>query len=251
VRKYKAWAIFLHTEEVNLTENPPPLHLEITRAAESCFDQHPEGGTEAVGWSRDVAETQYRVMLDVVRTTGAPVSLLDFGCGLSHLYEYIRRNQLDHIQYSGLDISERFLTECRRKFPATSYYHIDVLDTAAPPMPAFDYVVMNGIFTYMGRASDADKFAFLRALIRRVFEIAKIGIAFNVISKQVEWERDDLFHLPLDPLLTFLSREVSRHVVIRHDYGLYEYTVYIYKTPTAPQQSAAKQRLNLPPANWP
>jgi hypothetical protein len=66
-------------------------------------------------------------------------------------------------------------------------------------------------------------------------------LAFNVMSKQVDWERDDLFHLPLDRLLTFLSREVSRHVVIRHDYGLYEYTAYVYQSSTDPGQSGAKR----------
>jgi hypothetical protein len=49
----------------------------------------------------------------------------------------------------------------------------------------------------------------------------------------VDWERDDLFHLPMDILADFLSREVSRHFAIRADYGLYEYTVHVYREPTA------------------
>ena len=48
------------------------------------------------------------------------------------------------------------------------------------------------------------------------------------MSKQVDWERDDLFHLPLDLLADYLTRNLSRHFVIRNDYGLYEYTVYVY-----------------------
>jgi hypothetical protein len=51
-----------------------------------------------------------------------------------------------------------------------------------------------------------------------------------VMSKHVDWERDDLFHLPFDALGSFLREEVSRHFVIRHDYGLYEYTTYIYNS---------------------
>ena len=47
------------------------------------------------------------------------------------------------------------------------------------------------------------------------------------MSKQVDWERDDLFHLPCDPLLAFLESELSRHCVVRHDYGLFEYTTYV------------------------
>jgi hypothetical protein len=49
------------------------------------------------------------------------------------------------------------------------------------------------------------------------------------MSKHVDWEREDLFHLPFDRLTSFLTNRLSRHFVIRHDYGLYEYTTYVYK----------------------
>ena len=64
---------------------------------------------------------------------------------------------------------------------------------------------------------------------QRVFEKARVGIAFNVMSKHVDWERDDLFHLPFDVLAGFLRRELSRHYVFRANYGLYEYTTYVYR----------------------
>ena len=69
---------------------------------------------------------------------------------------------------------------------------------------------------------------------------ARIGVAFNVITKQVDWERDDVFHLPVDDLLTFLAHRVSRHVHIRHDYGPYEYKVYVYREPAMKTASGGK-----------
>ncbi len=32
-------------------------------------------------------------------------------------------------------------------------------------------------------------------------------------------------------LVNFLTRELSRHFIIRNDYGLYEYTTYLYHKP--------------------
>ena len=61
------------------------------------------------------------------------------------------------------------------------------------------------------------------------------------MSAQVEWKRDDLFHLPLDRLADFLSANLSRHFVIRNDYGLYEYTVYIYKKSSYATSYAKRQ----------
>ena len=52
---------------------------------------------------------------------------------------------------------------------------------------------------------------------------------FNVMSKQVDYERDDLFHLSVDKLSWFVKEQLSRKFVIRHDYALWDYTVYILK----------------------
>ena len=49
------------------------------------------------------------------------------------------------------------------------------------------------------------------------------------MSKNVDWERDDLFHLSHDLLSDFLCRKITRNYIIRNDYGLYEYTVYLFK----------------------
>jgi hypothetical protein len=111
-----------------------------------------------------------------------------------------------------------------------TYYDIDVLEDDRD-LPAFDYIVMNGLFTAKVDLSFEAMLSYFQQLVRRVFAKTRKGIAFNAMSKQVDWERDDLFHLPLDVLASFLAREVSRHFVIRHDYGLYEYTTYVYRDP--------------------
>jgi hypothetical protein len=72
-------------------------------------------------------------------------------------------------------------------------------------------------------------FAYVRALVGRVWEHTTRGMAFNVMSKHVDWERDDLFHLPFDELAGWLVSEISRNFVIRSDYRLYEYTTYVYR----------------------
>ena len=70
---------------------------------------------------------------------------------------------------------------------------------------------------------------FFQAMVARVFGFTAIGIVFNVMSKHVDWERDDLFHLPFDNLAAFLKTKISDNFVIRNDYGLYEYAVYVYR----------------------
>jgi SAM-dependent methyltransferase len=205
-------------------------YLSIVSACEADLERYGDN-YRGVGWtkSREDVDTRYGVMLDVIRkNTADKIKLLDFGCGASHLYEYILRNQMTTIDYSGLDLSERFIALSRSKYPRNAYYCVDVL-SARVPLPTFDYIVMNGVFNFKGDLTFSEMFMYLQTLICRVFPLARVGIAFNVMSKQVDWEREDLFHLPFDMLGSFLRTTVSRYFILRHDYGLYEYTTYVYK----------------------
>lgn len=224
-----------------------PSYLDLVRFYEAALARYGPETPRGVGWFRDDADTRYRAMLGVVRPHTETVTLLDFGCGLSHLYDYMLRNGVTSVRYAGLDVSPRFIALAREKHPGVTYYLADVLDEGADHLPSFDYVVLNGLFTYKGGLTYAEMVEFLEALIPKVFELASIGIAFNVTTAQVEWTRDDLFHLPVDALLDFLSRHVSRHVVIRHDYGLFEYTAYVYKDPSDPERADVKRVLTSGP----
>jgi len=205
-------------------------HLSIVRHYETCLEKY--GDTHlGVDWpNKSDADTRYQVMLDVVKPgRSSPISLLDFGCGASHLYEYIQQHAPEApIVYSGLDISEKFVHLSRQKFPNNTYYCLDLLDPSSE-IPSFDYIVMNGVFTEKQGLSFDEMLTYFQTMLIRVFSYAQVGIAFNVMSKQVDWERDDLFHVPFDLLASFLRQNLSRHFVFRHDYRLYEYTTYLYR----------------------
>ena len=209
----------------------------IVSSCEQDLDRY--GDTyQGVGWTKSQkhADLRYRVMLELVRRppTGR-VTLLDVGCGASHLYDYMLAHGVSDIDYSGLDLSSKFLAMSSRKHPAVTYYHADLLDEQTR-VPSFDYVVLNGLFNYRGTASHDTMWTYMQALLRRVAQIARVGFAFNVMTKYLDWERDDLFHLPLDTMAAFISRDISRAFVVRHDYGLFEYTVYVYKESLFPEQ---------------
>ena len=169
-------------------------------------------------------------MLDIIEDikTDTNVSLLDFGCGTSSLYEYISENKLSHITYSGLDISDKFIQACRNKFAGNQYYRLDIIENH-DTLPGFDYIIANGVFTEKLDLSFEEMWSFFTKVLEILFTKINKGLAFNVMSKHVDWERDDLFHVGLDKLAAFLTRKLSRNYVIRNDYGLYEYTTYLYK----------------------
>jgi SAM-dependent methyltransferase len=188
---------------------------------------------QGVDWpNRPDMLKRYEVMLDVQRFDPSPVvndvSILDFGCGTAQMQAYMNENSYPAWSYSGLDISAKFIDVCTAKFPGTTFYCGDILKDTMTVVPV-DYIIMNGVFTEKRDMSFDEMFNYFQQVIGKVFPLAKRGIAFNVMSKAVDWERDDLFHLPLDLLADFLAKKLSRDFIVRNDYGLYEFTTYVYK----------------------
>jgi SAM-dependent methyltransferase len=187
-------------------------YKSIVEHYEDCLDEHGDNH-QGVDWpNKNDALKRYKVMLDVIPNNELASSnkLLDFGCGAAHLLEFVLKQEKykDVVDYYGADLSEKFITLSKEKF---------------------DYVVLNGVFTEKRELTFNEMWSYFQEMIKRVFLITNKGIAFNVMSKAVEWERKELFHLPTDQLIDFLTKEISRNFIIRNDYGLYEYTVYIYK----------------------
>jgi hypothetical protein len=70
---------------------------------------------------------------------------------------------------------------------------------------------------------------YFQETIKKLWNKCDKGITFNLMSKYVDWEREDLFHVSLDELSWFLTKNLSRNFVYRNDYKLYEFTTYVYK----------------------
>jgi len=60
------------------------------------------------------------------------------------------------------------------------------------------------------------------------------------MSKHVDWEREYLFHWPLDDIQAFCKANLSRHVSLRLDYGPWETSVLVRKAPV-------KRHSKMPP----
>ena len=204
-------------------------YLQIMEHYESCFAR--EGDShKGVDWPNLYdANLRYKIMSDLFMGR-ENIELLDVGCGLGHYLDYLNTHNISQdIQYTGLDISPIFIQHCRKKYPDSKFIQHDLL---VSPLPFHtDFAVMNGVFTIKNAITQQAMFSFLKEMLHSIYSSCRVGMAFNLMSKNVDWERDDLFHVSIDELTAFLSREISRHFLIRHDYGLYEYTVYVYKKP--------------------
>lgn len=212
---------------MSVGESETPVYRQITTCTESYFDR--EGDSPlGMGWP-NVADAvrRYDIMLDVIRDQSVPTRVLDFGCGTGHLYDHIQNQTNLNIDYHGVDLSEKFIQQANRRCPAGKFTCCDIL-RRPELLLTYDYAVINGVFTSRVTMSFEEMLSFWKAVLKLLFSKVKHGLAFNAMSKQVDWERDDLFHLPLDVFADFACSDLSRHFLIRNDYGLYEFAAYVF-----------------------
>lgn len=192
-------------------------------------ERYAEFGDEcrALGWTRaDRVQIRHRIMSEVIRWSDhwGTVSLLDFGCGLGHFLDHVHDS---HIRYTGLDIVPEFITECKHKYPDVEFLLMDIADEQAyNQLPTYDYIIANGVFTQKLDTPYLSMWEYFTSIVKLLYEKCARGIAFNVMSAHVNWERDDLFYVPLADMADFVLT-LSPEFTFRY-YGMWEYTVYVY-----------------------
>jgi len=198
---------------------------------ENCFTKH---GDTAKGFdwpNEEGAMKRHQIMSELVKKTNS--SLLDIGCGSMHFLEFLEK--CDHpkqIHYHGLELSDKFAARCKEKYPDVPLYHLDILnDQDFEKLPQFDYVTLNGLLTLKAKMSQMEMTDFYQKILKRSWSRTRCGMAFNLMSKDiVDWTREDLFYQSFSEVSAFLKSELgTRHFVFRQDYGLYEFTTYVYR----------------------
>lgn len=200
---------------------------------ERCFDQY-GASPKGVDWPNGPdLEVRFATLLAVLEGTAhqpRPV-LLDVGCGPGLLLDYLHATRrLDIVEYRGVDLSSVMVKAGRERWPSHDFA---VRDIIADPFPdqSVDVVVMNGVLTEKLTLPHEAMIDLAQALVLAAFRTARIGVAFNVMSAHVDWERPDLFHWSFDAVATFLKARVSPYYAFRADYGPYDYAAFVWRHP--------------------
>ncbi|WP_115461525.1 hypothetical protein [Winogradskyella aurantiaca] len=152
----------------------------------------------------------------------------DVGMGLAQLYEFMLANFSDlNWEYSGTEILHEYVTECRNKYPDINFYNRDLAVT--PGEDYYDYLLLSGVFHQRRESKIGDWERFSQNILRNAFHMCKKGISFNFISPFVDFYQTQVYYANLPKLLNFIIDDLGRFFVLKHNYALYEFTVYVYK----------------------
>jgi len=195
-----------------------------------------------VDWpnARDLEESfavQLGVLEAVPRGAARPV-LLDLGCGPGLLLHYLAATgRAGAVEYRGIHISPAMIDLGRSRWPGKEFQVRDITVDPLPPQ-SVDVVVMNGVLTERQGIPRERMVTMAQTLLVAAFQAARFGIVFNVMSRHVDWEREDLFHWGFDEVAAFLKQNLTRHFSFRADYGLFEFTTFAWRHPRRLEASA-------------
>ena len=149
--------------------------------------------------------------------------VLDLGCGLGDFYQFlIQRGIRPH--YTGYDITPEFIEHAQARFPEA---HFEVRDVQTEGIPEkFDYVVSSQ--TFNNRLAHEDNMKVMQDVLRIGYQASDKGMAIDMFTSYVDFREERLFYYSPEEIFRF-SKTLTKRVLLRHDYPLFEFTVYLYR----------------------
>jgi SAM-dependent methyltransferase len=153
------------------------------------------------------------------------VSVVDYGCGYGALASYLDEAGVD-FDYMGYDVSHEMVAAARQIHGDRSGWSFT---TSRDELPRADVAIASGVFNVrVGAESDRWR-EYTLEVISELATLSRRGVGFNMLTSYSDPERmtDRLYYG--DPCFYFdwCKRNLSCHVVLLYDYGLYEFTILV------------------------
>ena len=196
-------------------------------------NKHGDAAEGAQYADRETQERRMEVLCDIGVTKNSKV--LDFGCGTGQMLSLLQRTIEFEGEYVGYDVSPEAIDFARKAHSGGRFEVRDILEN--PPEEQFDFVLVSGVFNN----AMSDNRGFFEAASAALMEHARVGYAFNMLSRFVDYFDEGLYYE--DPLsaFRFCKENLSPLVSLRHDYAVrpdsipFEFTIYVHKSDIEPR----------------
>jgi hypothetical protein len=193
---------------------------------EDAFRRHGDS-PHAVLWPKGRQEERFHALTRNIRETG-DVSLLDYGCGLAHLKQFLD-GRFRNVQYSGADAVASFVETCKQKYPCS---HFQRLQSPGELKGNYDYIVSSGVFNILYTPEPIAHRDIVFGMLTQLFERTNIYLSVNFMTDVVDFRQPDTYHQNVAELYTFVFEKLSRRLVLDQSYMPYEYTITVWKDQT-------------------
>ena len=166
---------------------------------------------------------RFRSTRQVIDKNG--LKILDYGCGLGYLYEYL--SKIDYsVEYTGVDIVPQFIESCKAKYPNVQF---NVIDPNLSIDGEFNIVFASGVFNLMTHESEVISKDYALERIEYLFSLTNNILVCDFLSSLVDFKQPKAQHFSPSEIFEFCSKNLSRRFQLRHDLLPYEMTLLAWK----------------------
>jgi SAM-dependent methyltransferase len=163
---------------MDLIEKATVLHYHRRR-----ISQFQPEGVKALGWrGLESQRKRFEVLLRLGDFTGSTV--LDAGCGYGDLKAFLDQH-CQPFTYIGIDHMPEFINEAKARYGGRADTYFYRTDFTLAQLPQVDYVIASGAFCY--RCAEPGHYF---RMIRKLFDAARIALAFNMLDGAVFPQHD-------------------------------------------------------------
>lgn len=181
-----------------------------------------------MGWSSKTGQqNRFKILLNIGVSDGD--RLLDFGCGIGNMYEYIEDNvkRYGDIKYTGVDINGDFITIAKNRYGDQYFKHINKYTDI---QEKFDWCVASGVFTVHTSTYD------MYDTVDYLYGISNNGVSFNLLEKGLLYKDEitdsksniSIRGYDIEKVFNHMKKSYNNVYKIKHKKGN-EYTFYIKK----------------------
>lgn len=190
----------------------------LTKFYNNSLSAYGENDPRGVHWQNsDNQQKRFQILSQIGDLNGK--SVLDVGCGFGDLYGFLVREGKS-TEYSGIDIVSEFISAARRKYPNANFEEKDIFDIEKQ----YDYVLASGALSFKVE----NHHQYYEEMIRKMFEIAKIGIAFNMLDIKNHIDDAEFASYDSNEIASF-CKTLTPKVEVITDYLPQDFTIYMYK----------------------
>jgi SAM-dependent methyltransferase len=177
----------------------------------------------ALRWTPKGQRARYGVLIEIAEDLGGR-KVLDYGCGKGDFYGFLKEKDI-RVEYTGLDINPRLISLAQKKYPECRFVVLDIEEEDL--VEDFDYIFICGVFN--NRVEGA-KDAMINTA-SKLFMHAREGLALTGISSHSPEKDIDINYVLPEEITAFAIKHLTPHVVLRHDYVPYDFTLFLYSRP--------------------
>jgi len=176
----------------------------------------------ATGGSIKQAE-RYELLSSISNLNNSKI--LDLGCGLGDFYKWLLSKKINHIEYTGYDITPSFIKEATIKYPDANFEVRDI-EKDGIPYGKYDYIFSSQVFN--NKFEEDSNLKVMKKIMSILYKNCNKGIAMDMMSQCVDFTEPHLYYY--NPIEIFShAMSLTKNIKIFHNFPNFQMTIFLYK----------------------